>query len=725
MPDFYSQQYENAGPLARPVIQRSQYLADALRSMRESETPINNGGQLAARLLAQAIGQYAQRRQEARLRNVTEKDQAAALAPYQAMIDGLRGAQGDPSAVGMGSGISPTGAGSPAVPALAEAPTPPQPMAQAPVDPLYNYHAKTDDLAARLLSREAPPGPGQVAVGNVIRNRGAAGMDLADVMTQRSQFEPLGNPQTRAEIMSMPTTDPRYQAGLDAWRQSATQQVAPDGANHFYGPQAQRQLSLRDGRPTVPEFARDGGGTNIGGNEFFSRPWSPPSDYQMTPPVPMTDQAQPAPAPTPPATGGGAPPAGPMPSTGQAGGSPPQQGNPIPSIRGAASIPREQLSLAQQLIANPQTRAQGQQMIVQLVQQAYSRPDLHAQYDAQRGVMVFSDPQGNSYVQPIQGLPPLMERWQSNGVDLQRPVGSNGPGEIIPLPQGAQTQYVQGGSPLAPPGSQPGMTYAINPQTHQATPVETGVQAGYAPAPGPSAGGPPPGAGVWTPGQPQPGKGGAPQPTQGAPAPNGVRFVPGSGPALQAARDLRTEVTPQLSAFTVSRQAYQRIQAGVQEAADAVAHGRSQGAADIAIISSYMKLLDPTSVVREGEYATAQNSGSVPEAVRAQYNHLLNGGTLTPEMRGGFLSSARSQYATSEQQYQQLARRYGDIAARQGLDPRDIVPEYPSLLPQPAAARPAARPAAPRPSTAAPRAAPQPSGPPRVTGRPIRGRRVN
>ena len=724
MPDFYSQQYENAGPLARPVIQRSQYLADALRSMRESETPINNGGQLAARLLAQAIGQYAQRRQEARLRNVTEKDQAAALAPYQAMIDGLRGAQGDPSAVGMGSGISPTGAGSPAIPALAEAPTPTQPMAQAPVDPLYNYHAKTDDLAARLLSREAPPGPGQVAVGNVIRNRGAAGMDLADVMTQRSQFEPLSNPQTRAEIMSMPTTDPRYRAAMDAWRQSATQQVAPAGANHFYGPQAQRQLSLRDGRPTVPEFARDGGGTNIGGNEFFARPWSPPSDYQMTPPVPM-DQAQPAPAPTPPATGGGAPPAGPMPSTGQAGGSPPQHGNPIPSIRGAASIPREQLTLAEQLIANPQTRAQGQQMIVQLVQQAYSRPDLHAQYDAQRGVMVFSDPQGNSYVQPIQGLPPLMETFEVGGVRYQRRVGSNDTPEMVQLPTSGQTRYVQGGQPGAPPGSQPNVSYAINPQTGQATPVETGVQAGY--APGPSAGGPPPGAGVWQPGQPQPGKGGAPQPTQGAP--NGVRFVPGSGPAIEAAGRLRTEITPQLATFNTARVAYQRIQSAAQEAATAAANGRSQGPADITIITNYMKLLDPGSSVREGEFATAQNSGSVPESVRAMYNHLVSGGTLTPEQRRSFVSGALAQYGPYEQQYQQLRQRYGEIAGRQGLDPRDIVPDYPSLMPHPSATRPAPQPAPtglhvgsqPRQTPPSGNVGVGASNPgPRVTGRPRR-----
>lgn len=35
-------------------------------------------------------------------------------------------------------------------------------------------------------------------------------------------------------------------------------------------------------------------------------------------------------------------------------------------------------------------------------------------------------------------------------------------------------------------------------------------------------------------------------------------------------------------------------------------------AADMAIIFSYMKMLDPTSVVREGEYATVQNAGSLP-----------------------------------------------------------------------------------------------------------------
>ena len=37
-------------------------------------------------------------------------------------------------------------------------------------------------------------------------------------------------------------------------------------------------------------------------------------------------------------------------------------------------------------------------------------------------------------------------------------------------------------------------------------------------------------------------------------------------------------------------------------------------AGDMALIFSYMKMLDPNSTVREGEYATAQDAGSIPHA---------------------------------------------------------------------------------------------------------------
>lgn len=708
MPDFYSQQYENAGPLARPVIQRSQYLADALRSMRESETPINNGGQLAARLLAQAIGQYAQRRQEERLRNTTLKD--AANDPLTALFS-------PQTPMGAGSGISPTGAGSPAVPALAEAPTPPQQMAQAPVDPLYNYHAKTDDLAARLLARESASHDGRVAAGNVIRQRGSTGMDLADVMTQRSQFEPLG--RSRAETMSMPTTDPRYQDALRAWQESATNQVAPQGADHFYGPESQRQLSLRDGRPVVPDFARGGGGVNIGGNEFFARGFSPPSGYQMTPPVPM-DQAQPAPAPTPPATGGGAPPAGPMPSTGQAGGSSPN----IPSVRGMDSIPPEQRQYIYGLLTsgNPQQIAQGRQMAQAAISQALARPGYRQMLSAD-GTQIINAPEdprfGSPFVVDIPGarrqLPPEFEYGPDGNPRLRPNMGTT---DVTGQP----------GAPQAPPGAR------VMRDRNGGISIVNGFPAGYGPSggPAPSAGGPPPGQGVWTPGQGQPGKGGGPAPVQSAPG--GMTATPG-GP-----NDPRAPQNAIPTMITVQQHVAPLITAAGAAANNisAARNGASarNGSGDIALVNGLQHLTD-TGIVRQEDIQNQLHGMGLPGTIQGVIQFIQGHGTFNDTQRAQMLAMAERLYAAQNHRLQTQVEAYRPILGQLGDGAYDIV--IPRAQRQEFGWEPnpnAPRPTAPRPQPAPPglhvgsqpRQAP-PSGNvgvgannpgPRVTGRPRR-----
>lgn len=61
---------------------------------------------------------------------------------------------------------------------------------------------------------------------------------------------------------------------------------------------------------------------------------------------------------------------------------------------------------------------------------------------------------------------------------------------------------------------------------------------------------------------------------------------------------------------------------------------------DIALIFSFMKVLDPTSTVREGEFATAGNSGSAFERAGVLYNRVLNGQRLNPRQRQSFLAQA-------------------------------------------------------------------------------------
>lgn len=106
------------------------------------------------------------------------------------------------------------------------------------------------------------------------------------------------------------------------------------------------------------------------------------------------------------------------------------------------------------------------------------------------------------------------------------------------------------------------------------------------------------------------------------------------------------------------------------------------GASDIAMIYSYMKMLDPGSVVREGEFATAENAGGVGEKIRNLYNKAIDGTRLTPKVRADYLSVAKRLNNESMVKFNKLKRRYKGISERAGLNPENTVtiedPEIPN-----------------------------------------------
>lgn len=71
------------------------------------------------------------------------------------------------------------------------------------------------------------------------------------------------------------------------------------------------------------------------------------------------------------------------------------------------------------------------------------------------------------------------------------------------------------------------------------------------------------------------------------------------------------------------------------------------GPASIALVFKFMKALDPTSVVREGEFATAENSAGVPESVGNIYNKLVNGERLGDVQIKQFIETAKQLSNTS------------------------------------------------------------------------------
>lgn len=128
---------------------------------------------------------------------------------------------------------------------------------------------------------------------------------------------------------------------------------------------------------------------------------------------------------------------------------------------------------------------------------------------------------------------------------------------------------------------------------------------------------------------------------------------------------LRDDFRSESKEFVKVRDAYGRILS-----TDATAAG------DLALIFNYMKMLDPGSVVREGEFATAQNSAGIPERIRAQYNRVRSGERLTEITRADFLQQAKNLYETGADSQSYLEAEYKTYAEEYGFKPSRIVTNY-------------------------------------------------
>lgn len=96
-------------------------------------------------------------------------------------------------------------------------------------------------------------------------------------------------------------------------------------------------------------------------------------------------------------------------------------------------------------------------------------------------------------------------------------------------------------------------------------------------------------------------------------------------------------------------------------------------ASDMAMIFAFMKLLDPSSVVRETEYANAENARGVPEYVTGIWNRLQRGERLTENQRQDFLNQALTLARLQRNQYARSMQKYRGIANRLKLDERNVI----------------------------------------------------
>ena len=141
------------------------------------------------------------------------------------------------------------------------------------------------------------------------------------------------------------------------------------------------------------------------------------------------------------------------------------------------------------------------------------------------------------------------------------------------------------------------------------------------------------------------------------------------GGDFKDAQAFRKEFTslPRIKGFAGVTEAYSRIVASAKD---------PSAAGDLSLIFNFMKVLDPGSTVREGEFATAQNAGGVDARVRSLFNSVVDGTRLDVGQRADFLDRANRLYKSQEILVAPLYETYGNIATSRGFDPAMVLPQF-------------------------------------------------
>lgn len=142
--------------------------------------------------------------------------------------------------------------------------------------------------------------------------------------------------------------------------------------------------------------------------------------------------------------------------------------------------------------------------------------------------------------------------------------------------------------------------------------------------------------------------------------------IPGAPSPQQVTGEttLRGEFNTQTKGFTDRQTAFKTMQ-------DLAAKG--EGASDMALVLSLMKVFDPTSTVTSGENATASNAPGVPDGIRAAWNRLLGEGQLSEGGRKQLVAAAEQRYGQEYDTFGRHVENYNKLATQYGLDPSRVV----------------------------------------------------
>ncbi|WP_176538945.1 hypothetical protein [Rhizobium sp. J15] len=116
--------------------------------------------------------------------------------------------------------------------------------------------------------------------------------------------------------------------------------------------------------------------------------------------------------------------------------------------------------------------------------------------------------------------------------------------------------------------------------------------------------------------------------------------------------------------------------------------GRNSKASDLNLVYGLGKIMDPTSVVREGEMVMVKNTASLPDWLQGAIASLNGGAALTPETRQAIMTEAFGRVNGYDQAFKQDTTQYSGIVERNKFNPADVIPDFGTYEPWKSAAIP-------------------------------------
>lgn len=100
-------------------------------------------------------------------------------------------------------------------------------------------------------------------------------------------------------------------------------------------------------------------------------------------------------------------------------------------------------------------------------------------------------------------------------------------------------------------------------------------------------------------------------------------------------------------------------------------------AGDLNLVYGMASIMDPGSVVREGEQVLVRGTGTIADRAREYISQINGTGGLSPELRANLRREIQARGRTMGELYHQQRQHYEDLARRYGFDPNAIVGIHP------------------------------------------------